>query len=174
MKRTVLKFGLIAGAVASVMMLANVPNMAAGDLDKGEILGYTSIVLSMLFVFFGVRSYREHAGGGHLTFFRGLSVGLLIMLVSCVCYVATWEIVSNVFMPGLGEKVFTCWIEKEKAKGASEAELAKMAGYKEMYVKNPLANVAMTFMEPLPIGLAASVLSAAILRKKTPASSPVT
>jgi hypothetical protein len=169
MKRTVLKFGLMAGAVASVLMLANVPFMNAGELDKGEILGYTSIVLSMLFVFFGVRSYREHAGGGRLTFLRGLGVGLLIMLVSCTCYVVTWEIVSNVFVPGLGDKVFACWIAKAQAKGASEAELAQMAKYKELY-KNFFMNVAMTFMEPLPIGLAASVLSAAILRKRVPAA----
>ncbi len=35
--------------------------------EKGEILGDTTIVLSALLVFFGVRSYRENVAGGRLT-----------------------------------------------------------------------------------------------------------
>jgi len=32
--------------------------------------------------------------------------------------------------------------------------------------KNPLFNVAMTFIEPFPVGLVITLLSAAVLRKK--------
>ena len=49
--------------------------------EKGEILGYTGIVLSAFMVFFGVRSYRENAGGGRLIFGRGFAVGILITLI---------------------------------------------------------------------------------------------
>ena len=82
MKKTVLTFGLISGAMSASMMLITVPFIDAIGWKKGEILGYTGIVLSAPLVFFGVRSYRENAGGGRLTFGRGFAVGILITLIS--------------------------------------------------------------------------------------------
>ena len=63
MKRTVLTFGLISGVVAAVLMLSTQPFMDRIGFDKGLIIGYTSIVLSFLLVYFGIRSYRENIGG---------------------------------------------------------------------------------------------------------------
>jgi hypothetical protein len=63
-KKTVLTFGLISGAVSSVMMLATVPFADAIGFDEGAIIGYTTIVLSSLVVFFGVRSYRDNIAAG--------------------------------------------------------------------------------------------------------------
>ncbi len=83
MKKTVLTFGLISGAVSSVLMLSTALFLDRIGFDKGVIVGYTGIVLSFLLVFFGIRSYRENVGGGQITFGRALSVGLLITLISC-------------------------------------------------------------------------------------------
>ena len=168
MKKTVLTFGLISGAVSSVMMLATLPFIDRIGFDKGEILGYTTIVLSFLLVFFGVRSYREN-NGGTLTFGRGFTVGLLITLIACVCYVVTWEIIYFKLMPGFGEKYSAYAIEHLKASGASQqtidASVKQMEGFKRMY-DNPLMNAAITFTEPFPIGLVVTLISAAVLRKK--------
>lgn len=49
--------------------------ITARELEIADALGYTSIVMSALLVFFGIRSYREHAGGGRITFARGIAVG---------------------------------------------------------------------------------------------------
>ena len=67
MKKTVLTFGLISGAIAAGTMLATIPFADSISFNKGEILGYTVIVLSALMVFFGVRSYRENVGVGRRT-----------------------------------------------------------------------------------------------------------
>ena len=40
-----------------------------------------------------------------------------------------------------------------------------MQTFKQMY-DNPLTNAAMTFLEPLPVGILVSVISAIVLRKK--------
>jgi hypothetical protein len=168
MKKTVLTFGLISGAVSSVMMLATLPFIDRIGFDKGEILGYTTIVLSFLLVFFGVRSYREN-NGGTMTFGRGVTVGLLITLISCVCYVVTWEIIYFKLMPGFVEKYSAYTIEHLKASGASQqtidASVKQMEGFKRMY-HNPLMNAAITFTEPFPIGFVVMLISAAVLRKK--------
>ncbi len=89
MKKIVLTFGLISGAMAAAMMLGTLPFVEKIGFEKGYILGYTTIVLSALMVFFGVRSYRENVGGGRLTFGRGVAVGILITLISNACYVGT-------------------------------------------------------------------------------------
>lgn len=169
MKKTVLTFGLIAGAICSVMMLATVPFADKIGFDKSAILGFTTIVLSALLVFFGVRSYRENVSGGRLTFARGFAVGILITLISNFCYVATWEILYNKFMPDFADKYSAYMVERAKASGASQQSIDKKVQeaqrFKQQY-HNPAIRVASTFVEVFPIGLAMTLLSAAILRRK--------
>lgn len=168
MKKNVLTFGLISGAISSVMMLSTVPFVDRIGFDRGEILGYTTIVLSFLLVFFGVRSYREQ-NGGTLTFGRGFAIGILITLISCACYVVTWEVIYFKLMPGFAEKYSAYMVEHVKASGASQetidASLRQMQDFKRMY-DNPFMNAAITFTEPFPIGLVVALISAAVLRKK--------
>ena len=169
MKKTLLTFELISGAMYASMMLITVPFIDAIGWKKGEILGYTGIVLSAPLVFFGVRSYRENAGGGRLTFGRGFAVGILITLISSAGYVGTWEIVYFKFMPGFAEKYAAHMVERAKASGASPQKMdeteRKAKQFTQMY-HNPAINVAMTFMEVFPIGLMVTLVSAGILRKK--------
>ena len=132
-------------------------------------VGYTSMVLSFLLVFFGIRSYRENVGNGEITFLRAFSVGILITLISCVCYVATWEIVASRLMPDFIDKYTSYAIAKIQASGASaqqiEAKRQEMAHFAQLYA-NPLFRTAMTFLEPLPVGLLITLVSALILRRK--------
>lgn len=169
MKKTVLTFGLISGAILSLMMVSTVPFADRIGFEKGEVIGYTTMILSFLLVFFGVRSYRENVGGGRITFGRAFAVGILITLISCLCYVVTWEIIYFKFMPGFVEKYTNYMMEKLRASGASQqvldAKLQEMKSFKAMY-DNPLINAAISFLEPLPIGLIITLISAAILRKK--------
>ena len=168
MKRVVLTYGLISGVLVTGLMLAGLPFLSNLDYRKGEILGYSSIVLAALLVFFGVRSYRENVGAGKLTFGRGFAVGILITLVSCGIYVVTWETLYFGVIPGLGDKLAACMVEKVKASGAPQDKVdeaaRQAAAFKTMY-DNPAVNVALTFVEPFPIGLVVTALSAAILRR---------
>ena len=94
MRKTVLVFGLLSGAVSSAMMLLTVPFIdRLGFGSRSVVVGYTGIVASFLLVYFGIRSYRDRVAGGSLTFGRAFTVGILITLLSSACYVATWELV---------------------------------------------------------------------------------
>ena len=170
MKKTVLTFGLISGAIIAVLMLATVPLMHKMGMSGGMIIGYTTMVLAFLLVFFGIRSYRENIGDGRISFGRALGVGLLIMLIGCACYVITWEFIYFNFMPDFAEKYATFVIEDMRAKGASAAEMAqKMAEMKRFQAlySNIFFNVAMTLIEPLPVGLIMTFISALILRRSS-------
>jgi ABC-type microcin C transport system permease subunit YejB len=169
MKKTILTFGLISGAVISgLMTLAMVFSNQIG-FDRGLLVGYTSMVLSFLLVFFGVRAYRDNEGQGAITFGRAFGLGMCIMLIACVCYVVTWEILYHFFMPDYFDKYAAHAIEQARAAGADAATLAakaeKLRQAKAMYA-NPFVNAAMTFIEPFPVGLLITLISAVILRKK--------
>src|ERR1700744_1361867 len=116
MKKTVLIFGVISGVLSSAMMLATVPFIRGGH--AGYTLGYTTIVLSFLLVYFGIRSYRDNVGGGQITFGKGFTIGILITLISCVFYVVTWEVVYFNFLHGMMDGYFAHAIDKAKASGA--------------------------------------------------------
>jgi uncharacterized protein DUF4199 len=154
-----------------VLLLATVPFIDRIGFDKGVIVGYTAMVLSFLLVFFGIRSYRENVGDGQISFGRALSVGLLITLISCLCYVVTWEIVYFKLMPDFFDKYTSYIVEQVRASGASQqvidAKTQEMKTFKALY-DNPLFNAAVTFLEPLPIGVLISLISAAILRRRKP------
>ena len=113
------------------------------------VIGYTMMVLAFLLVFFGIRSYRENVGNGSISFGRALGVGLLIMLISCACYVATWEIISHNFMPDFSEKYMAHEIEQMRASGKSpqeiETEIENMRSMMQLYNSNILFNIAITF-----------------------------
>lgn len=170
MKKTVLTFGLVSGAISAIMMLITIPFADKLGFNKGAIIGYTLIVVSALLIFFGIRSYRENASGGRLSFGRGSAVGILITLLSNVCYVATWEVVYFKFMPDFADKYAAHMIDKAKASGASQEKIDKTTEqaqeFKQMY-NNPLVNITYTFAEVFPIGLGVTLPSAAIFRKKT-------
>ena len=169
MKKTVLSFGLISGAVSTAMMVSTVPLLDTIGFEKTDLIGYTTIVLSALLVFFGVRSYRETAGAGRITFGRGFTVGLLITLTSCLCSVVSFQIVHFKLTPEFGDKFAACMVERARASGASQQKLdatAKLAQSLKQLYDNPATNAALTFVEPFPIGLVVTAISAAILRKR--------
>jgi hypothetical protein len=128
-----------------------------------------------LLVFFGIRSYRDNVGNGQITFKKAFAVGISITLISCIFYVVTWEILYFNFLPAdFMDKYGAHMIEKVKASGAGpaaiQAQIEQVKKYKEIE-DNPLLNAAMTFIEPFPIGLAITLISAAVLRKKAQSQS---
>jgi len=170
MKKIVLTFGFISGAIMSASMTAIMVFAHQTDPSRGMVIGYTMMVLSFLLVFFGIRSYRENVGNGYISFGRALGVGFLIMLISCACYVATWEVVYHKLMPDFTEKYMAQSIERVRASGKSpqeiDSEIQNMRSMMQLYNSNIFFNMAITFLEPLPVGVLMSLISAAILRKR--------
>jgi len=167
MKKTVLLFGLASGALAAGMMLLGMRLAMAHGYRVAETVGFTSIVLSSLLVFFGVRSHREREGG--LRFGRGFAVGAAICGTACAVYALTWGVTSLWLLPDLPAKLATCMVDQARADGKSDKEIAEtMRQAEEMrrMEANPFLNVGEAFLEPLPFGLAAALIAAAVLRRR--------
>jgi amino acid transporter len=176
MRKIVLTFGLIAGVILSAMMLVTLPFQQQIGFDKAEVIGYTTMVLAFLMVFFGVKSYRDRVAGGTVTFGRALTVGLMIVAVATICYVATWQLIYYKLAPDFGDQYAAYTIEKAKKAGATEAQIAERirqtADFKERY-RNPLVNIAITFLEPLPVGIVMTLVTAGLLSRKRRAGAEV-
>jgi hypothetical protein len=151
------------------MLLLTIPFQDRFDLDSGAIVGYATMVLAFLLIYFGVRTYRDTQAGGTISFGKALQVGLLIMLVATVCYVATWEVIYFKLAPGFGERYSELVLAEARKDGASDEEIAErtreMEAFKVQYDK-PLVNIAYTFLEPLPVGVLFSLLSAGLLSRR--------
>jgi len=175
MKKTVLTFGLIGGVVIAVLTLGTLPFAKKIGFDKSMFVGYTVMVLSFMMVFFGIRSYRDNIGGGTISFGRAFAIGALIVLITSICYVVNWEIMYFKFMPNFVNDYSNYMIEKMRAAGATQpaidAKLQEMKQLKQM-LDNPFLNAAMSFIEPLPVGLIITLISSLILRKRGKGPSP--
>ena len=169
MKKTVLTFGLISGAILSGMMLVTLPFQDAIGFDRGVIVGYASMVGAFLLIYFGVRSYRDNIVGGTVRFGRAFAVGAMIAVVASLCYVATWEVVYFNFAPDFLTKYQAHELDKARADGGSaEAIAIKKAEMDKLAVlyKNPAINAAMTLVEPLPVALIVALVSAGVLSRR--------
>ena len=168
MKKTVWTYGLISGAIVSILMMVTIPFQDESGFDHSLLVGYSTMVLAFLLIYFGVRSYRDNVMGGSVRFGRAFAVGALIAVISSACYVATWEVMYFNFMPDFLSKYQARELEKARAGGASEDALAKqkaeMDEFGEMY-KNPVVNAGITFAEPLPVGLVIALVSAGMLSR---------
>ena len=171
MRKTVLTFGLIAGLIISVLMGGSL--LLADKIGTGHsmALGYTIMVASFLLIYFGIRSYRDNTLGGQISFGRAFTCGFLIALITTVCYVAMWEVLYFNFMPHFMDTYFAAQIHKVQSSGydpaTTAAKVAAIQRSQQLY-PNPLVTMAYTFMEPLPVGLLITLISAALLRRKNP------
>lgn len=179
MKKTVLTFGLIMGAVSSLMMVITIVFGENIGMRHSLVLGYTTMVLAGLLIFFGVRSYRDHVGGGRVSFGRAFAVGMLIVAISAVCYVATWELIRYQLAPGFTARLETELeadaVARARAKGGTPAEVeARVAEQRKMFenYRKLGFNAAMTFVEPLPVGLVIALVSAGVLSRRRRSTEP--
>lgn len=169
MQKVVLTFGFIGGVILAALMMATLPFHDQIGFDRGVYVGYTTMVLAFLMVYFGVQSYRDNVAGGSVTFGRAFNVGLLISIVIMACYVATWMVVYYNFMPDYLDKYAAHMIEQARQSGATEAAIAEqtkqMADFKEMF-KNPLIFIAFGLLEPLPVALVFTLVTAGVVSRK--------
>ena len=178
MKKTVLTFGLLAGVVISVLMDGSVLLSDKIGSSHSLLLGYANLVASFLLVYFGIRSYRDNTLAGQISFGRACACGVLITLLTTVCYVITWEIIYFNFIPHFMDGYFAAQIHKVQSSGLDPATVAAKVAeiqHSQQLYQNPFVNMAYTFIEPLPVGLIITLISAVLLRRKArvdPAAAP--
>lgn len=169
MKKDVWKYGLLSGLALAVTMGITVPFEHRMNARWSMAVGYTLMVLSFLIVFVGVKQYRDTERGGFITFGRALAAGVLMMLISCVCYVAMWEVLTATVEKNFAHDYTASMVKRAQDSGlqgaALEAKIAEAHKFEVSY-SNPLYRMSMTLLEPLPVGIVMALVTAGILRRK--------
>lgn len=169
MKKTIITYGLISGAISAVLMLITAKSSNSIGFDKSMIVGYAGMLLAFLVIYPGLIYYRNNFSDGTIKFGKALGIGMGIVAISALCYTITWMAVSHFMFPDFMEKYSAYMIETARKSGASPEQLHKkteeMQQAIEMY-KNPLFRFGMTLIEPLPVGIVLALASALVVRKK--------
>ncbi|MBK8601470.1 MAG: DUF4199 domain-containing protein [Flavobacterium sp.] len=170
MKNTILKYGAIAGLITTGMMIISTTmHNQNPDFKGSEIIGFAGMFIAFIFIFIGIKSFRDKQNNGVISFGTGFKIGFLISLIASTMYVITWMIECHFFFPDFMEKFAAHAIEEAQRSGQSameiEATKQEMNKYIEWY-KNPFLLMALTYTEILPIGLIITLFSALILKKK--------
>ena len=167
MKKTVIKFGLYSFITGVVLFLSAL--VLAKDLSYGmqEVLGYSSMVISVAFVFFGIKSYRDNDNNGKISFGNALGVGMLITLFAALGFGIIDFIYTSYINPEFVEQFMTKSMEALEGQYSGEELVAK-----KDELKNSMEGMTSSFMAILMfvtvllIGFVISLISSLVLHKK--------
>jgi hypothetical protein len=171
MKKIIITYGLIGGAIVSVLMLISFPLVEKGAIsfDNGMFVGYTTMVIALSMIFFAVKTYRDQHLNGSISFWTAFKIGIWITVIASFMYAITWEGYYNFAAQDFTEKYTAHYIDKMEKEGASAAEIEvmkkEMADFNVMY-ENIFVRFPISLGEILPVGLLVTLISAAVLRKK--------
>lgn len=175
MKKVVFRYGLLSALCIVVLSFGAFFLVPQDNFKLGEIFGYLSMVVAMIFVFMGIKHYRDRVNGGTLTFGQGMKIGVLIVLIPAVFFGLFDILYTEVINPSWMEDYYTKYKEQLVASTPAdkiEAELKKMETQKEMF-GNPIFQFLLMSVTVFIIGLIATIISAIALRrvpKRTPAT----
>ncbi len=168
MKNTIFKFGIYGLLTATVLFLSALS--FGGDLSFGaqEIIGYSTMVLSLSFIFFGIKHYRDNVNNGVVSFGKAFLIGLLIAILVgigiCVAdYIYTTVINPNFATDYLDKSLKT--LQETLTPEAYEIKKAELTQQMQDYGSSSFMAFLM-FATVVMIGVVISIISAFILQRK--------
>ena len=171
MKNTVLKYGTISGLLMAVLLFTSIPLAPKVGFTAIGMVLFLGKMAAFTPIYFGIRNYRQTEGEGVLTFWKGLNIGILIVVLTCILYAISWIILYYRVAPDFPDKYFADFIAQLKLHGALPKDIADAQTQFEQSKKvlaNPFINAAYAFTDPLEYGIILTLIFTAILRKKAP------
>ena len=168
MKNTVFRYGIGSALGIFILFLISSLLLKGVDFKTQEIYGYASIIVSLSFVYFGIKHFRDTKNHGLLSFGKGLVLGLLITLFASITF-GVYNVVYVEFIdPNFMTEYYQHYVE-QISKTLSGVELQEkikeMEAEKEMF-SSPVMNFLLMFLTVFMIGLIVSLLSSLILQNK--------
>jgi len=167
MKKTVLRFGLFGVLTICALSILIWALIDVVDNTMGEVIGYSSMVVSLLFVFFGIKHFRDKENNGIVTFGKALLIGVLISFMVSLAFGILDVIYVKYINPEFMTEYYEGMLEQAQSLPAEEFEArkAELESEKEMFL-NPIIHFFIMSMMVFVIGFIISLLSALILQRK--------
>jgi len=168
MKRTILRFGLYSAITTCILSFLIWALVDVVDNTTGEIIGYSSMVVSLIFVYFGIKHFRDKENNGFVSFGKALLIGVLISLMAALAFGILDIIYVKYINPDFMTDYYDGMLKQAQSLPAEEFEIRKteLESEKEMF-SNPFMHFFFMSMMVFVIGFIISLLSALILQRKT-------
>ena len=169
MKQTVFRFGIYATiAIVVLSAIHFFVILPVASYEFAEIAGYLTMLLSMVFVFIGIRHYRDRVNQGSLSFGQGMKTGTLITLVPSVFFGMFDVLYTEVLNPTWKADYLAESIERAR-KTLPESEFATAKANLESQMEwfnNPVFQFLLMAATVFIIGLIVTIISSLALRRK--------
>lgn len=168
MKSTLLKFGTYSFLTALILFFIALTVFGNMDYGTQEVIGYASIILSLIFIFPGIKHFRDTVNHGSVSFGKAFVVGLLIALCAGIGFAVIDYIFTAYINPDFLDNYMAHQLtEMEKTLPAAEFETQKAAMEQQMKDFGSSGFMAfIMFITVVLIGIIISLISALILKRK--------
>ncbi|WP_299433095.1 DUF4199 domain-containing protein [uncultured Aquimarina sp.] len=168
MKNTVLRYGIYGAITISVLFLIALYAGKSLSFTAQEVIGYSTMVISLIFVFFGIKHYRDNENNGTVSFGKALAIGVLISLFAAIAFGILDIIYIKFINPDFTTEYYATITEQMKSslpEAEFEVKLAELEAQKELF-SSPLMNFLLMSSTVLIIGFIISLISGLILQRK--------
>ena len=152
MQATIKKYGLYGLLTGLVIFLLHLTLGHGLSYSTNEIIGYISIFISLSFVFFGIKHYRDKVNNGAVSFGKALSIGILISVLVAIGIALADFVYTKLINPDWFENYYQMMRDAGK-----EDEIMEMTSFTAGLFMLTLVTV---------IGFIISLISSLVLQRK--------
>lgn len=168
MKQIVLKYGGYGLLTAAALFLLSLTFGKGLSYSAQEVLGYTSMIVSLSFIFFGIKHYRDKVNNGVVSFGKALLIGLLISALTGLGIAIVDYLYTTVINPDFASEYLDTMLKSYETmySGAElEAKKAELRQQMQDYGGSGFM-AALMFVTVVLIGFVISLISGLILQRK--------
>ncbi len=168
MKKTILRYGIYSAITICLLFLASWYLLNDLSFSAQEVIGYASMVISLGFVYFGIKHFRDQENEGKLSFKKAIVIGILISLITAIAFGLLDVLFTEVLNPEFMEEYYAATVKDMRDSLPPEefdVKLAEIESQKAMF-SNPLFSFALMSMTVFVIGFIITLISALILQRK--------
>lgn len=174
MKNTIFKYGILAAAILLTIPL--ISNLFMGsnpdNYTMGEVVGYSSMILSLLLIFVAQNEYRKNSPEGKIAFGKGLLMGLAISALASFGFAIYNWVYIEFINPDFIEQYYSYYVESIKNSGQEAAviqeKISQLEGEKAFFT-SPMVQFAVMYLTVFAVGIVVSLITAAISSNLKPA-----
>jgi hypothetical protein len=169
MKKIVLRFGIYSALAELLAFVACwlILTVSTMSIDAQGNLGWAAILCPLVFIYFGIRYYRDRVNEGSIGFLKAIKIGLLILIMPSLFYALIETIYVIWIDPKFYENIYLRELETYRKTLSASQYAAKLKVMKQSLARNnnPVYNFTTVAMLIASCGIIIVLLSLLLMRR---------
>jgi Protein of unknown function (DUF4199) len=168
MKNSAIRYGSYSSLTLAILFIIGMIINDRFGSAPSEVFGYASMIISLLFVFIGIKHFRDNENNGLVSFGKALLIGVLISLMASITFGIIDLIYITYINPDFTVEYYAQAIEQFRVtlpETEFKVKLAELESQKELFM-NPLISFLLMSVTVFILGFIISLISALILQRK--------